>query len=52
MIALIPWAAPFQATEWTWMDESMQIHYEGAKWQVVKPALFPPIATVKFLEYF
>lgn len=51
MIGPCPWAAPFQVTEWNWVDESVQIHYEGAKRQVIKPALFPLIATVKFLEY-
>lgn len=51
MIGPIPWAAPFQVTEWNWVDESMQIHYEGAKQQILKSVLFQRIATVKFLEY-
>lgn len=36
MIGPTPWAAPFQVTEWNWVDGSVQIHYQGAKQQIVK----------------
>lgn len=51
MIGPIPWAAPFQFTEWNCVDGSVQIHYQVAKQQVVKTPRLLPKATVKFLKY-